>query len=415
MPPPPLPATGPRATPTPLPPPPPPPPPAPWRRRPLPPPPTRPPPPPPPTPAAAAAAFAALRADVVARLGGWTYLDAAGAAPYAAAHVRAVAAALTAGTAGNPHSAPDGRSAAAAAAAAASAPPAPPSALPPVDAVRGEVLAYFGASPATHVLVWTSGATGALKVAAERLPWTPVDAAVVHARCHHSAVGVGALACNLTGTPYPVQALAAGAKRSGGRLLPGCGHPPPTASPPAHVLTLVDGAKAAASGPLDVASMPAVDALAVSFYKMVGFPTGLGALLLARHSPAVRALYGVPPVADGGGGRAGTPHYLGIAAVPAGLRLLTAIGGPAAVAARAGAAAAATRALLGALVVAASPRVRLVTLYPGGGGTVVAFSVRTPAGGSCPTGRWWRRRRTAASPSAAAARAMGGPAQRCSA
>lgn len=100
--------------------------------------------------------------------------------------------------------------------------------------------------------------------------------------------------CNLTGTVYPVQALCAGAKRAGG-VLPRDHGGGASRRPARHVLTLVDAAKAAATRPVDLAAAPAADAVAVSFYKLFGYPTGLGALLLSRRSPAVRALLYPPP------------------------------------------------------------------------------------------------------------------------
>lgn len=44
--------------------------------------------------------------------------------------------------------------------------------------------------------------------------------------------------------------------------------------------TLLDAAALAATSPLDLTATPA-DAVAISFYKMFGFPTGVGALILA--------------------------------------------------------------------------------------------------------------------------------------
>ena len=46
---------------------------------------------------------------------------------------------------------------------------------------------------------------------------------------------------------------------------------------------LLDAAAFAPTQPLDLSQFPA-DFVAVSFYKMFGFPTGLGALLVRPHS-----------------------------------------------------------------------------------------------------------------------------------
>lgn len=263
--------------------------------------------------------------------------------------------------------------------------------------------------------------------------------------------------CNLTSTVFPVQALCAGAKRAGG-VLPrngrggdgGCGAggcsrgggggggtPPP--SPARLVLTLSDAARAAATRSVDLSGTPAADAVAVLFFKFFGDPTGLGALLLARHSPAVRALVNLlrPPAAEGvtdgaaaaapppsalhwaggtvavapptaragrpvalpppAGLEKGTPHCLGVAALPVGPDPLASVGGMAVICARAAAAAAATRAALARSaggrrpgppadqpVIASPPPTAAASASActaAVGGTVVAFSVHTRGGG----------------------------------
>ena len=46
---------------------------------------------------------------------------------------------------------------------------------------------------------------------------------------------------------------------------------------------LLDAAKFVATAPLDLSRVPA-DFVAISFYKMFGFPTGLGALIMRNDS-----------------------------------------------------------------------------------------------------------------------------------
>ena len=119
-----------------------------------------------------------------------------------------------------------------------------------------------------------------------------------------------------------------------------------------HPLSLVEAARAAGyevlldaaafvpTSPLDLSRVPA-DFVCVSFYKMFGFPTGLG-VLVARHDSLARLRR---PWFAGGtveyvavheprhrlrkGGEAfedGTPNFLGIAAVSAGLDFLDDVG-----------------------------------------------------------------------------------------
>ena len=47
-----------------------------------------------------------------------------------------------------------------------------------------------------------------------------------------------------------------------------------------HVL--LDGAALAPSTPISLSDYPGIDAIAVSFYKMFGFPTGIGALVVKK-------------------------------------------------------------------------------------------------------------------------------------
>ena len=54
--------------------------------------------------------------------------------------------------------------------------------------------------------------------------------------------------------------------------------------------TLVDAAKAAATGPVDVAALGSPDFAALSLYKLFGAPTGLGCLVATRRGvEALRA------------------------------------------------------------------------------------------------------------------------------
>ena len=97
-----------------------------------------------------------LVARELQRLGGDVYADYTGSSLYLASQVEAVAGELTSTAFGNPHSAS-------------------PSSLRSTDAVddaRAEVLAFFGVTEATHSVVFTSGATAALKLVGGAFPWS---------------------------------------------------------------------------------------------------------------------------------------------------------------------------------------------------------------------------------------------------
>jgi molybdenum cofactor sulfurtransferase len=42
-----------------------------------------------------------------------------------------------------------------------------------IDTVRDAVLRFFNADPAEYQVVWTTSATGALKIVGETFPWAP--------------------------------------------------------------------------------------------------------------------------------------------------------------------------------------------------------------------------------------------------
>jgi molybdenum cofactor sulfurtransferase len=302
--------------------------------------------------------LAALRAREYSRLAtqGLVYLDAAGAALYGEAQLRAATAELLARVAGNPHS--QG--------------PASASVLERVEAARSRVLRYFGASEDEFSVVFTSGATAALALLADAFPWTRgslfaytqdnhtsvlgmrqvASSRGAHARCigmlhqpediaaavaaaaaatlgaHDDAPCLLALPCesNFSGARYDVQAIAAAVKRVAG----------------ARWVVLADTAKSAASGGLELARGGAVDAAVVSFYKLFGYPTGLGALVV-RNSVGERlhkAYFGggtvelLSAVSDLRAPRRrlcerledGTAHFLGILALDAGFDLIDRLG-----------------------------------------------------------------------------------------
>ncbi|XP_042565485.1 molybdenum cofactor sulfurase isoform X2 [Clupea harengus] len=193
-----------------------------------------------------------------------------------------------------------------------------------VEHVRYRVLEHFNTSPEEHTVIFTSGCTAALKLVAESFPWSsactgepgshfcyltdnhtsvvgirgvsgqlgvtslPVSPHEVEARARHSPRATSAidsqtahLFCypaqsNFSGRKYPLS-YARGIQT--GRLYPACERP-------GRWLVLLDAAALVGSSGLDLQENTA-DFIPISFYKMFGFPTGLGALLVRNEAAAI--------------------------------------------------------------------------------------------------------------------------------
>lgn len=273
------------------------------------------------------------------------YLDYTGAGLYADSQIRAHADFLCGSIFGNPHS----RN------------PTSQAATRECEQARERVLAYFNADPGLYEVVFTLNASGALKLIGEAYPWEPGSRFLLTADNHNSVNGVrefatahgadvryvplgadlrlaGAVAhlddapagthnlfafpaqSNFSGVKHPLELVQAASDRGW------------------HVL--LDAAAFVPTNKLDLREVTP-DFVCVSFYKMFGFPTGVGVLLARRN--ALGELH--RPWFAGGTvrfvsaqnrmhlqhvtGRAfedGTLNYLGIAAVPTGLDFLEGIG-----------------------------------------------------------------------------------------
>ena len=270
--------------------------------------------------------------------GAEVYLDYAGAALPVASQ-DAAAAARARGALGNPHAA--GGPAAARSAALG-------------DAARRAVLRHLGAG-ADYDVVWTAGATAALKLVAELFPWAPGSTFAYDADAHTSVVGVRYVA-EAAGATVAVGTSAGGAgslvivsaeSNFDGAARPGAADAV-RAARATGATTLVDASKAAASGPVDVAALGSPDLLVLSLYKLFGAPTGLGclvgtraALRALRDAKATRGFVGggtLERVSAASGYRAlktrpadaledGTPHFRAFPAVLAGFEALDRVGG----------------------------------------------------------------------------------------
>eukprot|EP00439_Symbiodinium_sp_Y106_P012235 s6010_g1.t2 len=303
----------------------------------------------------------------LAHLGEAIYLDYAGAALYSRAQLLSAQALLLDNCLANPHSSPE--------------------TARRVEKSRDLVLQMFNVSRATHSVVFTSGVTQGLQTLGEHFPWTQRSVFLYADESHTSVVGLRQYAkegkCSygsfvledlpkleedLTAarfedsapqdakSSYNLIAFPGESNFSGARSDLSCVQRLRTGSLRWRVL--LDAAKLACSpGALDLNKCPA-DFTVVSFYKIFGYPTGLGALLI-RHEAAPL----ITPQADLTGGptrqgtgrplyfaggcvsslsalsgfaiprpnltewlERGTPHFLGIASLPAQLESVRALG-----------------------------------------------------------------------------------------
>ncbi|XP_010765124.1 molybdenum cofactor sulfurase [Notothenia coriiceps] len=190
-----------------------------------------------------------------------------------------------------------------------------------VERVRYRILQHFNTTPEEYSVIFTSGCTAALKLVAESFPWSPQSESEAGSLfcyftdSHTSVVGMRGLtsaqgAVALPVSPqevenrakdeaqgenvicqtahlfcYPAQSNFSGRKYplshvrgiQTKRLYPACDHQ-------GRWFVLLDAASHVSCSPLNLQECPA-DFIPVSFYKMFGFPTGLGALIV-RHNAA---------------------------------------------------------------------------------------------------------------------------------
>ncbi|XP_077348038.1 molybdenum cofactor sulfurase [Lithobates pipiens] len=187
-----------------------------------------------------------------------------------------------------------------------------------IEHVRYRILQHFNTSADDYTVIFTSGSTAALKLVADIFPWTPdsPDNAGSHfcylTDNHTSVVGMrGAMkilnipstpvtpedlllseletkttenqhdstshlfcypaVSNHSGTKYPLSWIG---KVKSGKIKP--------ISVPGNWVVLLDAASFVSTSPLDL-SIYQPDFVTISFYKIFGFPTGLGALIVSNE------------------------------------------------------------------------------------------------------------------------------------
>ncbi len=302
-----------------------------------------------------------LRARGYSRLDeqGHVYLDYTGGGLYDVAQIRAHAAMLESSVLGNPHSTN------------------PTSELSGryIEKLRASVLDFFNADPDEYVAIFTANATGAIKLVGEAYPFAPGDRYLLTFDNHNSVNGIREFArtkgAEITYVPVVPPELrldeagllkqleAKSPNGSGNGPRNGYGQHKLFAYPAQsnmsgvqHSLEWIDVARkngwdvmldAAAFVPtnrLDL-SMYKPDFVPLSFYKMFGYPTGVGALIARREAlekldrpwfaggtitiSSVQA--GLHYLAEGEAAfEEGTPNYATLPAVEIGLDHLRAVG-----------------------------------------------------------------------------------------
>ncbi|XP_045383612.1 molybdenum cofactor sulfurase isoform X2 [Lemur catta] len=252
-----------------------------------------------------------LRAREFGRLAGTVYLDHAGATLFPKSQLENFTRDLMENVYGNPHSQNISSKLT----------------HDTVEQVRYRILAHFRTTPEDYSVIFTAGSTAALRLVAEAFPWVSRGPESSGSRfcyltdSHTSVVGMRKVtaAVNVTSTPvrpedlrsveepgaaaggpdcplphlfcYPAQSNFSGTRyplswvadvRAGRRRPVGA---------PGRWFVLLDAASYVSTSPLNLAAHPA-DFVPISFYKIFGFPTGLGALLVHnRVAPLLRKTY----------------------------------------------------------------------------------------------------------------------------
>ena len=291
-----------------------------------------------------------LRSSDFARLdrGGHVYLDYTGGGLYADSQLREHVELLGSGVYGNPHSVN----------------PTSAASTELVERARECVLEFFGAAPEEYVAIFTPNATGALRLVGEAYPFRPGDRFLLTFDNHNSVNGIREFARARGAETTYIPSVAPGL-RVDESLLPryltdtpgdhhnlfaypaqsnfsGVQHPLEWIEQ-AHAHgwdVLLDAAAHVPTNRLDLSAWHP-DFVALSFYKMFGWPTGVGCLLARREALAklerpwfsggtIVAAFVQREYYQSAPGPAhfedGTVNYLNLPAIEIGLRLLDRIG-----------------------------------------------------------------------------------------
>ncbi|XP_055561158.1 molybdenum cofactor sulfurase [Falco cherrug] len=251
-----------------------------------------------------------LREREFPRLRGITYLDHAGSALFPESLLKAFTDDLRNNIYGNPHSQNISSKLT----------------YDTIEHVRYRILQHFHTTAEDYTIIFTSGCTAALKLVAEAFPWIPEGTKQPSSRfcyltdSHTSVVGMRGITASMNVLSVPVKPKEILTEES--RLLAeeqNCTTPHLFCYPaqsnfsgtkyplswiqdiksrklypikvPGKWFVLLDAASYVSSSPLDLGAHQA-DFIPISFYKIFGFPTGLGALLVNnRIAPLLRKTY----------------------------------------------------------------------------------------------------------------------------
>ncbi|ERE82231.1 MOSC domain-containing protein 2 [Cricetulus griseus] len=196
-----------------------------------------------------------------------------------------------------------------------------------VEQVRYRILAHFHTNPEDYSVIFTAGSTAALRLVAEAFPWvsrTPENSGSHFCYLtdnHTSVVGMRKVASSMdvTSTPVKPEDMWSAEERGAGACDPDCQLPHLFCYPaqsnfsgtryplswieevkcgrrspvsvPGRWFVLLDAASYVSTSPLDL-SAHQPDFVPISFYKIFGLPTGLGALLVSKQMvPLLRKGY----------------------------------------------------------------------------------------------------------------------------
>ncbi|MGD9714318.1 MAG: aminotransferase class V-fold PLP-dependent enzyme [Thermomicrobiales bacterium] len=239
--------------------------------------------------------FALLREREFARLdrSGQVYLDYTGGGLYAESQIRRHLELLAGSVLGNPHSVN----------------PSSLAATTLVDAARKRVLSFFHADPGAYEVAFTSNASGALKLVGESFPFSPGGRLLLTVDNHNSVNGIREFArsrgASVTYVPVERPDLRVDADLLTQELVTGGRKSPKLLAFPAQSnfsgvqydlsvieraqkegwRVLLDAAAFVPANRLDLQRWQP-DFVSLSFYKMFGYPTGVGALIVRKSALA---------------------------------------------------------------------------------------------------------------------------------
>lgn len=225
-----------------------------------------------------------------AHLKGGTYLDHAGATLYSESQLRNVLKDLTTNIYGNPHShSPSGHLSS-----------------KRTEEVRKSILEMFNTSPSQYSVIFTSGCSAALKIVGECFPWNKESHFYHLTENHNSVLGIREYAAQHRATIHPISpielpsyiesvrsqendlgnsllALPAENNFSGTKTSLQFLKKLKENSNGSKCRVLLDAAAFVGTARLDLTEYPA-DFVTISFYKMFGYPTGIGALIVKNDA-----------------------------------------------------------------------------------------------------------------------------------